>query len=224
MASIPGGTRATVTVSSYCLDLTEVTVSAYGACVAAGACTEPDAYDPTPAHARVFCNWHNPGRALHPVNCVDWGQAVSYCGSRALRLPTEEEWEWAARNGPTGATYPWGEAAPTAQRLNACGAECPPNGAVKGFAGWKAMSTANDGFPETAPVGSFPAGDNRWGVHDLAGNVWEWTASNFDSTGAARVRRGGGWDIHDPTWARATLRLGGAPEARFDDLGFRCAR
>ena len=125
MAAIPGGTytmgdrgdgtpRARATVAPYCMDRTEVTVTAYAACVTAGACTAPDAYNPAlkdslhPSH----CTWNRSDRTTHPVNCVDWNQATTYCGWAGKRLPTDEEWEWAARNGPAGTVYPWGATRP----------------------------------------------------------------------------------------------------------------
>jgi len=228
MAAIAGGTYVlgarSATVGAYCLDRTEVTVNQYGTCVAGGACTEPVAYNGTNGQFAAFCNWHYPGRAMHPVNCVSWTQAVSYCASAGMRLPTEEEWEWAARNGPQGSTFPWGDDAPTAPRVNACGTECPPNSAAKGYANWGFMYAANDGFPETAPVGSFPAGRNRWGVLDLAGNVAEWTSSPFDATGARRVFRGGAWQDNQTYSVRATSRDSQAPQWQGWGIGFRCAR
>ena len=216
-----GDRHDTVTVAPFCLDVTEVTVAAYKSCVDGGACTEPNPQGATGWNQ--MCNWKNPGRAMHPVNCVDWGQAVAYCGSGGKRLPSEEAWEWAARNGPAGTTYPWGESAPDATLLNACGSECPPNVKTMGQ-DWKAMYPGDDGFPETAPVGSFPKGDNHWGVHDLAGNVWEWTSGNFDATGAARVRRGGSWVNGVASIVRSSYRDGSAPWGRYNVLGFRCAR
>jgi formylglycine-generating enzyme required for sulfatase activity len=235
MAPIPGGSYAlgdrTVTVAPYCLDVTEVTVSSYAACMNAGACSEPGQFVNEQGNGRTFCNWKNPGRALHPINCVDWSQATSFCGWASKRIPSEGEWEWAARNGPDGSTFAWGDQVPDVQRGNFCGKECPPNAASKGFAAWTSMANVgNDGFPETAPVGSFPQGDNRWGVHDLDGNVWEWTSSTVDATAAARVTRGGAWTQNTSTFivgvagVHASFRDGQAPSVRNPNLGFRCAR
>jgi formylglycine-generating enzyme required for sulfatase activity len=231
MAAIPGGTYAlgerldAVSVRPYCLDRSEVTVGDYGSCASAGKCTEPDAYEAVPGQWKIFCNWRRAGRQSHPVNCVHWGQAVSYCASLGKRLPTEEEWEWAARNGPAATRYPWGDTSPDAQHLNACGAECPPNRAAKGFGVWTAMYPGDDGFTETAPVGSFPQGDNQWGVHDLAGNVYEWTASDFDTSRTTRIGRGAGWDERFAPSAEAAHReYARSPTFRSNVLGFRCAR
>ncbi len=233
MAVIPGGAYALgyalverehhVTVRPYCLDRTEVTVNAYGGCVTAGACTAPDAYEATRGKVGTGCNWKNPDRALHPVNCVDWWQAVSYCRWAGRRLPTEEEWEWAARNGSEATMYPWGNELPDARYVNACGSECSAHAAAKGFGSVTEMYTGDDGFPETAPVGRFAQGDNRWGVHDLAGNVWEWTSSRAPVEGAPRVIRGGSWADFDGAIPRADTRDWDAPTRRDDILGFRCA-
>jgi formylglycine-generating enzyme required for sulfatase activity len=224
MVSIPGGTYAlgerhdTVAVPPYCLDQNEVTVNDFGACVSAGNCTEPDAYLATNGQWKIFCNWRKPGRGLHPVNCLTWGQAVSFCKALGKRLPTEPEWEWAARNGPAATKFPWGNTPPDAQHLNACGAECARPGKESLYAG-------NDGFAETAPVGSFPQGDNQWGVHDLGGNLREWTASSFDTTETTRVGRGAGWDeINAGPVSASDRSYARAPGFRGNVLGFRCAR
>jgi formylglycine-generating enzyme required for sulfatase activity len=212
MAAIPGGSYTlgdrhdTVTVAPFCLDITEVTVDAYAACVGSGRCTadHPGQWTPdgTTFTADARCNYGVGGRGSHPMNCVDWGQSGTYCGAQGKRLPTEEEWEWAARGGSQGRVYPWGNAAPDFQLC------------------WSGL-TRRAG---TCSVGSFPAGDAPGGVHDLAGNVWEWTSSNFDVTGAARVIRGGGWGDVDASGVRSSYRDGNAPSYRYHGLGFRCAR
>ena len=91
---------ASVTVSNFQLDKTEVTVAQYEACMAGGGCTSP-----------YRCNWGSTGKETHPVNCVDWNQATAFCTWAGKRLPTEVEWQWAASNGGT-TTYPWGTTAP----------------------------------------------------------------------------------------------------------------
>ena len=100
------------------MDLTEVTVAIYDACVRAGSCTRAGGPDLDP-----FCNEGKPERANHPINCVDWNQAMTYCNYIGARLPTEPEWEYAAR-GSDGRKYPWGNTPPNAHLLNACGDEC----------------------------------------------------------------------------------------------------
>ncbi len=195
---------AKVTVQPFCLDLTEVTVDAYASCVRAGSCVadHPAEWtaDGATFAADAACNYGVSGRGNHPVNCVDWNQSAAYCQAQGKRLPTEEEWEWAARGGPLGSAYPWGNAAPERQIC------------------WSG-TTKRSG---TCAVGSYGAGDAPSGVHDLAGNVWEWTSSHHD--GDTRVRRGGGWINDDASSPRAAHRGRSMPLFRSDLLGFRCAR
>jgi len=130
MALVPGGTYRMgseagdsdeqpvheVEVARFCLDLTEVTVSDYAGCVSSGKCM--------PANTGGSCNAGVAGRENHPINCVDWNQADAYCQAQGLRLPTEEEWEYAAKGGDEDRRYPWGAAPPGPTLLNACGSEC----------------------------------------------------------------------------------------------------
>ena len=221
-----------VKVASFRLDRTEVTVEAYGACVAAGKCGEPERYLGERGNYRTFCNWRHPeGRGNHPVNCVDFQQAASFCAWAGKRLPTEEEWEYAACGGAEGRKYPWGNDEPGPTRLNACGAECPANLVAKRFFGVAPMYPAQgkDAWPETAPVASFPAGASKHGVLDLAGNVWEWTSTLYASYDgqtreAKRVLRGGSWGGGDPRTERTTNRFRLEPDSRAQFLGFRCAK
>jgi formylglycine-generating enzyme required for sulfatase activity len=198
-----------VTLPGYCLDATEVTVAAYAACVAAGACTP--AAEPAASGPASSCNGSRSDRQLHPINCVDWDQAVAYCTSTSKRLPSEAEWEYAAV-GPSGTLYPWGSEPPSAKLLNACGAECRQ---------------------ATSPVGSFPRGKTPLGVFDLAGNVAEWTADLYQSyTGVAsafqdgphRVVRGSSFFDEAAPLARGASRGHANPRNRGGNLGFRCAR
>lgn len=211
MAAIPGGTfkmgerSDTVSVAAYCLDVTEVTVSAYAACVKGGTCsadTVGTQFYGGSAQGKGACNWGVSGRESHPMNCVDWGQAATFCRAQGKRLPTEEEWEWAARGGDEGRSYAWGSAEPDFQPC------------------WSGISKRAG----TCAVGSFPDGNGRWGLKDLSGNVWEWTASKYDANSAARVLRGGSWDFDDPLLMRASIRSGFEPSTRIGTFGFRCAR
>ncbi len=161
------GPQHKVTLSAYYMDVTEVTVTQYKACMAAGACTAPSAN-------WSFCNSGVSGKEQDPVNCVDWTQSRQYCQWRGagFDLPTEAQWEMAARgdcakNGSTASdpncksamrTYPWGETAATCTY-----AVTHINGGIGCNAGG------------TWPVGSKPAGDSPYGLHDMAGNVSEWT-------------------------------------------------
>jgi formylglycine-generating enzyme required for sulfatase activity len=217
-----------VTLSAYCIDKTEVTVKAYAACVADGRCVS--------AHVEVspFCNRDD--RPDHPITCVDWNQATTYCAWMGKRLPTEAEWEYAAR-GSDGRAYPWGNDAPSAKRLNACGSECVAMGRRVLGRDWHAMYDASDGWETTAPVGSFPAGASPFGALDMAGNVWEWTSDWYGdyeaaaatnprgpNAGSARVNRGDGWHGHLASNVRAAIRSANTPELRSNSMGFRCAR
>lgn len=217
-----------VTLSAYCIDRTEVTVKAYAACVATKRCT-PSVIATSPLCTRA-------DHPEHPITCVDWQQATSYCTAMAKRLPSEAEWEYAAR-GRDGRRYPWGTTPPTSKRINACGRECVAFGTRELHRDWVAMYDGDDGWPTTAPVGSYPDGASPFGVLDLAGNVWEWTADwrgdypttsvtdpHGPATGTARIDRGGGWHGHLEVDARATTRSSDLPTLHSNSIGFRCAR
>jgi formylglycine-generating enzyme required for sulfatase activity len=222
-------------VRSFCLDATEVTVEAYSKCTS---CERPaltvDFEGLTPnarAFESQFCNRSD--APDHPINCVDWHQAKAYCAASGKRLPSEAEWELAAR-GKEGRTYPWGFSPPNGQRLNACGSECSRMLTARreavGKGPWPAMYGDDDAAPSTAPVGRYPAGATPAGVFDLAGNVWEWTETPYcpyskeDCGDSRRVVRGGGWDTTESQDVRAARRYPSAPTARGRSIGFRCAR
>ena len=215
--------RHAVTLPAYCLDRTEVTVKAYAACVAAKACTAVD------LTAARFCNRDD--RPAHPVNCVDWHQATAYCAWAGKRLPSEAEWEHAAR-GRDGRTYPWGNEPPSAQRLNSCGTECVAWAKRVLTEDWAAMYDGDDGWETTSPVGSYPDGASPFGALDMAGNVWEWTADRYGAYQApppenplpSHVSRGGGWHYAGAGIVRAALRGRTATTLRSNGNGFRCAR
>jgi len=222
-----------VTLSAYCIDQTEVTIAAYAACVAANECRAAsrtvnwNGY--VGENVKIYTRWCNgEDRPDHPINCVDWDQASAYCTWRGKRLPTEAEWEYAAR-GSDGRMNPWGKEAPNAKRLNACGTECTA------ITQWPAMYNGNDGWETTAPVGSYPEGRSPFGAFDMAGNVYEWTADWYGmypkqaetnpqgpSTGTSRVCRGGGWCSIDASLNRAVGRAWHTPTVRDVDVGFRC--
>ena len=189
-----------VTFRAFCIDRTEVTLADYKACVAAGGCTAPN------TASWQGCNWSVAGRDNHPVTCVDWARAHAFCVWAGKRLPTEKEWEYAARD-TAGRTYPWGPAAPSAQLAN-----------------W------NNLVGTTTAVGAYPSGATPGtGVVDLAGNVWEWTdsiwcdsyAANATCDPTVHVARGGSFASTDADYVRPAWR---DPISAGDDrFGFRCA-
>ncbi|MCD6497198.1 MAG: formylglycine-generating enzyme family protein [Deltaproteobacteria bacterium] len=202
-----------VTVPTFVLTKSEVTVTQYGLCVTAGSCTEPGTGNP--------CNWSDPSYDDHPVNCVDWKQARDFCEWAGGRLPTEAEWEYAARSGgQQGKKYPWGDEAPTT---------------ICTYAVWN----RGCGTGRSWPICSTPAGNTEDGLCDMAGNVWEWVADFYHQTyhdapidGSAwinpitpnRVARGGGYIVTYPDTLRTAYRLEADPTSRNESIGFRCAR
>jgi eukaryotic-like serine/threonine-protein kinase len=234
-----------VTLSGFCMDLYEVTARKYKDCSAVGKCKRgtPEVEWPkiTPADKATYtplCTLGDAAKTDHPVNCVDWEQASTYCKNNGKRLPTEAEWEYATR-GPDGRVYPWGDETPTAQHLNACGTEClawaKQNKVSAQFPG--ALYQVDDGFPTTAPVGKFPAGRSRFGPYDVVGNVWEWVADwegvyepvdqqnpTGPDTGTKRVIRGGAWNGSYPEWLHPAFRYAQDPASRSHGVGFRCAK
>ena len=184
-----------VSLGAFEISKTEVTVAQYRACWDAGACTKPK--------TGYSYNWGVSGRDNHPINGVDWKQATTFAEWAGGRLPTGDEWTYAATSGGQSWAYPWGDEPATCDRA--------------------IMSDGGRGCGEghTWPVCSKPAGNSRQGVCDLAGNVWEWTA---EREGASyRVVRGGSWRR---AWAllRTSSRVRYAPSARSVYLGFRLAR
>ena len=211
-----------VTVGGFALSKTEVTVSQYAACVAVdGACEEPD--------TGANCTWpgleqvdHEDHRNL-PVNCLSWQQARDYARfARSwlvdARLPTEAEWEFAARDGLAGKAFPWGDAVPD---------QCV-----------KAVTGACE-FDRPQPVCSRSEGNTTSGLCDMAGNVWEWVEDDWhdnyeeapadgvawidDPRGGGRVIRGGSFWL-SPRLARVASRSWIEPGFRSPDVGFRLSR
>ena len=230
-----------VTVSEFFIDRFEAPNAEFAAFVAAnGHLTEPERsgvgwhWDGQWREVKG-ADWRHPyGQASlierlekHPVVQVSWNDAQAYCRSRGKRLPTEAEWERAAR-GNDGRTYPWGNQ-PTREgsryRASYGSDDC-------------CRADPGDGFLFTAPVGSFPFGRSPFGVEDLAGNVWEWVEDWFDpdfyrrsptvdpvnySPTDRKVIRGGGWG-NNPQGLRSTLRHANPPDVGLSMVGFRCAK
>ena len=189
-----------VTLSAFDIDETEVTQDQYLACVAEGACAAP------------ACDYDCDNPTL-PASCVTWLDAQDYCAWAGKRLPTEAEWEKAAR-GDDGRMFPWGDDAPSCDLANRV--DC-----VGGM----------------TPVGDFPAGASPYGALDMAGNMVEMVADRWDAAyyasspaenppgpaeGGSYVGRGGGWRSTDK-WLRNAERDKYEPEDQGLSLGFRCA-
>ncbi|WP_437850673.1 SUMF1/EgtB/PvdO family nonheme iron enzyme [Sorangium sp. So ce363] len=209
------------------VDRTEVTVAAYQRCVEAGRCTPSGLHGPRATDADVeqrgaLCTAADPAKSQHPISCVDQAQAAAYCAFAGKRLPTEAEWEYAAR-GADGREYPWGNEPPGC--AHAVVSRPPGQGC-----GGRGRGTQE--------VGSAKAGASPSGALDMAGNVWEWVADGWDpgvyargaqtdpqvpATGSRGVLRGGSWDFSAST-AKATFRLAYDREAGDVSTGFRCVR
>jgi formylglycine-generating enzyme required for sulfatase activity len=211
--------RHEIYLDAFWIDRTEVTNAQYRKCVEAGVCEKP-----------TTCDWgaptYNDGSKVdHPVVCVDWNAARTYCQWAGKRLPTEAEWEKAAR-GTDGRIYPWGNAF-DGRRVNFCDINCEFGHNNKDW---------DDGYAEAAPVGSYADGASPYGGWDMAGNVWEWVSDWYNDnyyhvspnsnppgpdTGMYKVLRGGAWN-RDWDRTRAAQRRDHNPSDRASIFGLRC--
>jgi serine/threonine-protein kinase len=207
-----------VTLSGFWIDQTEVSNKQYQLCVQAGVCSVlAGCSDDESVYDDAF-------EASHPVVCVSWSDAAAYCSWAGARLPTESEWEYAAR-GTESHLYPWGDVF-DGTRLNFCDANCDYD--------WR-QSKHDDGYSMTAPVTSYPGGGSWCGALNMAGNVGEWVLDWYGAyssapqsnpqgppTGTKRVLRGGSWYSTAPG-VRLASRSGEAPHNAYDSVGIRCA-
>jgi formylglycine-generating enzyme required for sulfatase activity len=211
----------TVSLGAFWIDQTEITNEMYSKCVTAAACQAPKE---TNSYRRPTY-YGNKNYDEYPVIEVNWSMASAYCEWVGRRLPTEAEWEKAAR-GPDGNIYPWGNDS-DGLLANFCDGSCPiPN-----------SFTPNDGYAETSPVGSYPNGVSPYGALDMAGNVLEWVNDWYSGTyyssspssnpegpdsGQYRVLRGGAWST-SVSIIRSAWRGRYVPTDTDYDIGFRCA-
>ena len=198
-----------VQVNAFSMDVYEVTVGQYAEFLRSG-------------EARAPLDWNTMNQSAYqkrPVSNVDWGDAAAYCKWAGKRLPTEAEWEKAAR-GMDGRLYPWGNDPPTPLHANY-------------------GKTGSHNYEALAPVGSFEAGKSPYGVYDMAGNAWEWVSDWYDTdyyknsppqnpeglpTGGFKVIRGGAWNTSART-LRSADRYWDPPSFRSLYFpGFRCAK
>ena len=185
-----GDNNQRISLPAFYMDKYEVTTKLYAVFIQAAGRAEPSEWSEQVALV---------GSGDRPVTCVTWKDAEAYCREYGKRLPTEQEWEKAAR-GTDGRTYPWGNDEPTSRHA--------------------LFGTTWNGYGTLAVVGSHDGGASPYGIQDLAGNVWEWTSSDY---GISKVLRGGSWNL-DADYLVSAFRGGWFPVYNSRHLGFRCAQ
>ena len=237
------------TIARFEMSRTEVTVAQYRQCVDAGACSEPQSRGVVTTDEG--CNWGESGREDHPINCVDWNQAVEFATWVGGRLPSEAEWEYAARYSKGLAeagsrTVPWGTDAATCSRVVVhrvwSGEEIVELGGISTIGGYSGVHKEDCGHDSTAPVCSKPEGNNPQGLCDLVGNVHEWVQDTYqDRDFRTAPRDGSAWEVDGQAWRVhlggswksvyrkhsypfKAMRMGREPRLLGEDLGFRVAR
>ena len=211
-----------VYLDEFYIDKFEVSNGHYKDCVNANVCQLP-IFTNSLTRPDYFLNSEYDN---YPVIFVNWNMANDYCSWRGAKLPTEAQWEKAAR-GIDGRKYPWGNVFDETKG-NICDVGCPEDFADKSL---------DDGYIDTSPIGSYESGKSPYGVYDMAGNVWEWVADWYSDNyyknsslfnplgstlGESRVLRGSAWNyFYD--YARSSARYWNLPLNSYSTVGFRCA-
>ncbi len=220
----------TVYLDGYYIDIHEVTNSLYAQCVAAGICGAPISHMYEGQLVYNDYHYNDPQYGNYPVTLITWNDANNYCTWAGKSLPTEAQWEKAARGSSDTRIWPWGDTSPDCSLVNYWHDTANPAG----------LCGTDLGGVRTSAVGSRPGGASPYGVMDMAGNVYEWVmdymhlyyyeeyepdawpANPIWEEGVDKVIRGGGWDAPDSV-VRVSHRSSAGIEGYGNHIGFRCA-